>query len=259
MKMPTNAFKAAIARGDKQIGIWASMAEPMAAELIAAAGYDWIVVDMEHSPASEMTVIGQLQAIAPYTSALVRPPWNDTVIVKRLLDGGAPGLLFPMVQTVEEAEAAISAMRYPPRGVRGVAGTIRGSRWGRIADYAQTVEDETCTILQIETLSALKLADQIGAVDGVDGIFFGPADISADMGLLGQPLHPDVWDTIRPVAKSLMDKGVPVGTLVTRPDMAVDLFNEGYTFVAVATDTGLLAKAADDLLADIKQGLGHTT
>ncbi len=255
MKMPNNAFKAALKAKKKQVGLWVSTASPMIAELVAGAGYDWLCVDMEHSPGDVMTTMHQLQAIAPHTNAIVRPPWNDTVMVKRLLDIGAPGLLFPMVQTVQEAEAAMAATRYPPQGVRGVAGSMRGSQWGRIKDYADRVSDETVVILQIETEAALDRARDIAAVDGVDGVFFGPADISADMGMLGQPLHADVWARIMPVAQSLMDQGVPVGTLVTDPAMAIDLFNKGFSFIAVSTDTLLLTRAADALAAQVRSGI----
>jgi 4-hydroxy-2-oxoheptanedioate aldolase len=121
MKMLANPFLAAIREGRKQIGLWVSLSNNYAAEVVASAGYDWLLVDMEHAPSDMATVLGQLQAIAPHgSSAIVRPPWNDTVMVKRLLDVGAPGLLFPMIQSVEEAQAAIAATRYPPHGVRGV-------------------------------------------------------------------------------------------------------------------------------------------
>lgn len=252
--MIQNAFKAAIKAQQKQIGMWVSLAHPYAAEVVASAGYDWLCVDMEHSPGDVMTTLTQLQAIAPHTSAIVRPPWNDTVMVKRLLDAGAPGVLFPMVQTVAEAQAAVAATRYPPNGVRGVAGGIRPSRFGRDKTYYDWAEDETCIILQVETQAALDIAVEIGTVEGCDGVFFGPADIAADMGMIGQPLHDDVWARIMPAARALMDKGVPVGTLVTQPDKAKALLNEGFTFVAVGTDVGLLVNAADRLLADVRAG-----
>ena len=255
MKLPANAFKAALKAQKKQIGLWVSTASPLIAEIVATAGYDFLCVDMEHSPGDVMTTLTQLQAIAPYTSAIVRPPWNEPVIVKRLLDVGAPGLVFPMVQTVEEAEAAVAATRYPPGGMRGVAGAMRGSRWGRVADYAQRVEDETCVILQVETQGAMAIAHEIGAVAGCDGVFFGPADIAADMGYLGQPLHPDVWAAIMPVAKELMAQGIPVGTLVTDPAFAIDVLNDGFSFAAVGTDAGVLAKAADGLLAQVRAAI----
>lgn len=254
MKLPANPFLSAIRAGKPQIGLWASLASNYATEVVAGAGYDWVLVDMEHAPGDVMTTLGQLQAIAPYGStAIVRTPWNDAVMVKRLLDIGAPGLLFPMVQTVDEARAAVAATRYPPDGIRGVAGSIRASRFGRITDYHTRVGDETCVLIQLETKGALDRAAEIAAVKGVDGIFFGPADIAADMGLIGQPMHADVWARIMPVARALIDAGMPVGTLVTDPAFAADLLNDGFTFVACGTDTGLLAKGADNLLAQMRE------
>lgn len=253
MTLPRNAFLAAIRAGRPQIGIWVSLASNFAAEVVAGAGFDWALIDMEHAPGELTQVLGQLQAFAPYpTTALVRPDWNDAVKVKRLLDMGAPGLLFPMVQTVEEAQAAVAAMRYAPRGVRGVSVSTRANGFGRIPDYFARVEAETATLVQLETRAAIALADQIGAVDGVDGVFFGPADIAADLGHMGQPLHPDVWDLVRPVAARLIAAGVPVGTLVPDPAFARQLIAEGFTFVACGSDLGLLARGADSLLKTMK-------
>ena len=252
MKMPINSFKAALKAGEKQIGLWVSLSSNYAAEVVASAGFDWLCVDTEHAPGDHMTVLGQLQAIAPHTSCIVRPPWNDTVMIKRMLDMGAPGLLLPMVQNADEARAAVSAVRYPPAGVRGVAGGIRGNQFGRYTDYNDRVDDETVVIVQIESQAAMALSEEIGAVDGVDGVFFGPADISADMGLMGQTMHKDVWSAIRASAKPLMERGVPVGTLVLDPAFGAQLLDEGFTFVAVGTDLSLLARATDNLLGDMK-------
>ena len=253
MKMPANSFLAAIRSGQPQIGLWVSLAHNYAAEVVASAGYDWLLVDMEHAPADVATVMGQLQAIAPHGStAIVRPPWNETVMVKRLLDIGAPGLLFPMVQSVQEAEAAVAATRYPPFGVRGVAGSIRANQFGRITDYYAKANDETAVIVQVETRAAMAQANEIGAVEGVDGVFFGPADIAADMGLLGQHMSEPVWDLILAAARKLMDADIPVGTLVTDPAFAAKLINDGFTFVACGTDTNLLSKGADALLAQMR-------
>jgi 4-hydroxy-2-oxoheptanedioate aldolase len=254
MKMETNKFLAALQAGEQQVGCWISLANAYSTEVVAGAGFDWLVVDLEHTPGDMKDVLGQLQAIAPYhATAIVRTPDNDPAIVKRLLDLGPEGILFPMIQTVDEARAAVAATRYPPHGIRGVAGIARGNRFGRTTDYYENVEAQTCVIMQIETCAALDLAVEIGTVDGVDGVFFGPADISADMGLLGQPLHPDVWARIMPAARKLMDLGVPVGTLVTDPVMAADLLNDGFTFVACGTDLGVLAKSTDSLMAQMRQ------
>ena len=253
MNLPANPFARALKSRDKQIGLWISLASNIAAEVTAHAGFDWALIDMEHSPNDYRSVLGQLQVFAgSQTTALVRVEWNDTVAVKKLLDIGAQGLLFPMIQSVEEARRAVAATRYPPKGVRGVSGTTRATRYGRVKDYLGRVEDETAILLQVETQAALDAAEDIAAVDGVDGIFFGPADIGADMGLLGNPMHPDIWARIRPVAKALMARGMPVGTLVTDPGFAAELMDEGFTFVACGLDTGLLARASDKLLADVK-------
>lgn len=249
MKLPQNPFLAAIRAGKPQIGIWISLCSPFAAEVVAGAGFDWAVIDMEHSPNDLTMVMGQLQVFAAYkTTALVRPEWNDPVLVKRVLDIGAPGLVFPMVQSVEEAKKAVAATRYPPRGIRGVSGMTRANKFGRITDYFTRIEDETAIILQVETRAAVALADQIGAVAGVDGVFFGPADIAADIGLLGQVMHADVWDLIMPAARKLMAAGIPVGTLVTDATFARKLLDDGFTFVACGIDAGLLARGADNLL-----------
>ncbi len=253
MKLDPNPFTRAIRSGEKQIGLWISLANPFAAEVVAPAGFDWVLLDMEHSPSEYTSILGQLQVFAAYpTTAIVRPDWNDPVKVKRLLDMGAPGLLFPMVQDVEQAQQAVAATRYPPRGIRGVGGTMRGNRFGRISDYFSGIEDETTVIVQVETLSALAQAEDIAAVDGIDGVFFGPADIAADMGLLGQHMDPNVWEAIWAVAHKLIAQGVPVGTLVSDAAFARKLLADGFTFVACGSDIGLLAKGADALLAQVR-------
>ncbi len=256
MKLAQNLFNEALARKNKQIGIWISLAHHFAAEVTAPSGYDWALIDMEHSPNDYFSVLGQLQAFASSgTTALVRPEWNDPVVVKRLLDLGAHGLLFPMIQSVEEAQKAVASTRYPPKGIRGVSGGTRATKFGRVSDYTARVEAETSVLLQLETAAAVGRALEIASVEGVSGIFFGPADIAADIGLLGQPLHKDVWDLIRPAAQSLIAAGVPVGTLVNDAGFAAELLNEGFTFVACATDTMLLAKAADAALDTVKNAL----
>lgn len=248
MNLPTNPFLKAIRSGESQIGLWVTLSSPFAAEIVAGSGYDWALIDMEHSPNDLTSVMSQLQVFAAYdTTPVVRPEWNDPVLVKRLLDAGAPGLLFPMVQNTDEAEAAVRSTRYPPRGIRGVSGSTRANRFGRITDYFSRIEDETAVLIQVETQAAVARSADIGALDGVDGVFFGPADIAADVGLLGKPLVDAVWDLIRPAAKRLMDMGVPVGTLVTDADFAKRLVDEGFSFVACGTDAGLLSRGADGL------------
>ncbi|MEV8467596.1 aldolase/citrate lyase family protein [Fluviibacterium sp. DFM31] len=254
MNISENRFTRALARGDQQIGLWISLCSNFAAEVVASAGFDWALIDMEHSHNDYASVLGQLQAFAAYdTVPIVRVEWNDAVTVKRLLDLGAPGLLFPMIQTVEEAERAVAATRYPPHGIRGVSSLTRATKFGRVADYTRRVKDETAVLLQVETQAAMARAEEIAAVEGVTGLFFGPADIAADMGMLGQPTAREVWDRIRPVARRVMAMGVPVGTLVSDPALAAELLDEGFAFVACGTDTGLLARGSDALLADVRR------
>lgn len=256
MKLRRNRFKHGLAKGEKQVGLWASINSPFATEVVASAGYDWIVVDMEHAPGDIATTFTQMQALeASDTPAIVRVPWNDTVTIKRVMDAGAPSLVIPYVQSLEEAKAAVAATRYPPKGLRGFGGTTRATKYGRIKDYAASFEEEFALILQVETQEAMDASLEIGQLDGVDGVFFGPADIAADLGYLGQPMHDAVWEAIWPAAQRLMDAGIPAGTLVTNPDMAVDLFNRGFSFIAVGIDTGLLARASDTLLANVKAGI----
>ena len=255
MNLPPDPFLSAIRAGKPQVGIWCTLANPYTAEVIAGAEFDWALIDMEHSPNDLTTVMGQLQVFAAYdTTALVRPEWNDPVLVKRLLDTGAPGLLFPMVQTVDEARNAVASTRYPPRGIRGVSGMNRANRFGRITDYTTRIEDETAVLVQAETRAAVSRVEAMSEVDGVDGVFFGPSDIAADMGLLGQPMNQAVWDLILPAAKRLIARGVPVGTLVLDPAFAKRLIGEGFSFVACGSDAALLARGGDALLNSMRTG-----
>lgn len=256
MKLAENTFLKAIRAGQQQVGLWVSLSNAYAAEAVAPAGYDWALLDMEHSPNELSSFLGQLQAFAASdTTAIVRPDWSDAVKVKRLLDMGVPGLLFPMVQSVDEARAAVAACRYPPRGVRGVAGTMRGNKFGRVTDYYTEVEKQTAILIQLETVEAVEKATDFTEVDGIDGIFFGPAGIGADMGILGNPMDPEIWRLIRPAARQLMERGIPVGTLVSSADFAAELLNDGFSFVACGSDAGLLAKGADTLLASVRDKL----
>ena len=249
MKIRANTFKQAVAAGVPQIGIWNSLCSNIAADAMAPAGYDWTVLDMEHSPDDIRTVLGQLQAYqSGPTVPIVRPAWNDAVLVKQLLDLGAPGLLFPMVQSIEEAKQAVAATRYPPRGIRGVSVAQRGNRFGRIDDYFGTVEAETCVLVQIETQAALERVGEIAAVDGVNGVFFGPADLAADMGLLSHMGSETLWSAITEGAEIARQAGMPSGTLVGNSDKAVEMFGKGMTYVACSSDLNLMVRAADTQL-----------
>lgn len=253
MNLAPNPFLAALRAGTPQIGIWITLSSPFAAEVVAGAGFDWAMVDMEHSPNDVTSVMGQLQVYAGHqTTALVRPDWNDPVLVKRLLDVGAQGLLFPMVQSPAEAAAAVAACRYPPRGIRGVSSSTRANQFGRISDYFDRVEQETAILVQVETRAAVAQALAIGQTDGVDGVFFGPSDIAADMGLLGQPMHAQVWDLIMAAATELMAAGIPVGTLVADTSFARKLLEQGFTFVACAVDSIILSRGADEIATTMR-------
>lgn len=253
MKLARNPFTHALAALEKQVGLWVSMASPSAAAIIAPSGYDWVVIDMEHTHADLGDVLGQLQAFeASDTSAIVRVPWNDAVTVKRILDIGAMGLMFPMIQNVEEARAAVASTRYPPHGNRGYAGSTHATKFGRITDYVENINTEMTVILQLETAEAIAQAEEIAAVEGVSGVFFGPADIAADIGQTGKPMHPDVWALVKPVAANLRAQGIACGTLVLDAQFAAELLNESFTFVASGLDTAVLSRGADGLLADVK-------
>ena len=204
MEMPKNSFKRALKAGQPQIGLWLGLSSAYSAELVAGAGFDWLLIDGEHAPNTIPTILSQLQAIAPYPSQpVVRPPWNDPVIIKQLLDIGAQTLLIPMIQNAQQAEQAVKATRYPPVGIRGVGSALaRASRWNRVADYIHQANDEMCVIVQVETREALINLPQILQVDGVDGVFIGPADLSADMGFAGNPNHPEVRTAIEQIGRA---------------------------------------------------------
>ncbi len=257
MKIPENRFLQNLRAGRQQSGFWLSLANNLSTEVVATSGFDWLLVDMEHAPTEVSGVVSQLQAIAPHgSSAIVRPPWNDTVMIKRLLDGGAQNLLIPMVQSVEEAQAAVAATRYPPAGVRGVAGSIRASQFGRVKDYHLQANANIGVIIQAETRHAVSIAHEMAAVEGVDGVFFGPADIGADMGLLGAADTTPVWDLIRETATKLRAMGVRTGTLSTNAEQAAALLEEGFDFVACGLDSDVLAKGADALSAKMRKAMG---
>jgi len=254
--MQTNTFLQGIKQRKPQVGLWVSLCSNFAADVVATAGYDWALLDMEHSPNEVGIVMSQMQAFqAGSTTPVTRPMWNDPVLVKRLMDVGSQSLLFPMVQSAAEAELAVKATRYPPEGIRGVAGTQRANHFGRVKDYFEKVHQEICVIVQIETMHALEHVEDIAKVDGVDGVFFGPADLSADMGKLGQINDVQLWEHIDNAAKKVEAVGKPVGTLVMDPTKASALLNDGFTFVACGSDLGLLARGADKLLADVKKGI----
>ncbi|MGP3197467.1 4-hydroxy-2-oxoheptanedioate aldolase [Serratia marcescens] len=254
--MLTNHFKRALQEKRPQIGLWLGLCSSYSAELLAGAGFDWLLIDGEHAPNNVQTVLGQLQAVAPYPSRpVVRPPWNDAVIIKQLLDVGAQTLLIPMIQNAEQARDAVRATRYPPHGVRGVGSALaRASRWNRVPDYLQQADEQMCVLVQIETREAVKNLDAILQVEGVDGVFIGPADLSADMGFAGNPQHPEVQRTIGDAIARIRAAGKAPGILMANKALAQRYLEAGALFVAVGVDTTLLARAAEALADEFKQG-----
>ena len=253
MDLPKNNFKHAIRAGRQQIGLWVSLANPYSAELVAGSGFDWLVLDGEHSPNAPTTVISQLQAVAAYpVSAIVRPAWNDKVLIKRYLDIGAQSLLIPYVQNANEAAEAVAAIRYPTRGVRGVAGVTRASRFGRVADYAKRAEEELCLLVQIETREGLESLEAIAKTDGVDGVFIGPADLAAALGHLGNQQHPEVQSAIQDAIIRIRGLGKPAGILATDEASTRRYIEWGTTFTAVGLDAMVLARETEKLAAKFR-------
>lgn len=248
MDLPVNAFKRALQEGRPQIGLWSVLASPAVTELLGASGYDWLLIDMEHAPNELPGVMAQLQALSGSTTTpIVRPPWNDMVWVKRVLDLGAQTLLIPYVQTAAEAAQAVSYLRYPPAGRRGVAGGMRATQWGRIRDYYKCAEEELCLLVQVESRQGLDNLDAIASTPGVDGVFIGPADLSADMGHPGNPQHPEVQAAIEDAVSRIHGAGKAAGILARGEEMGRKWLEAGCRFVAVGVDASLLAQAADGL------------
>jgi 4-hydroxy-2-oxoheptanedioate aldolase len=253
MDLPKNEFKRAILAGRQQIGLWVSLANAFSAEIVAGSGFDWLLLDTEHCPAEVTTVFPQLQAVAAYpVSAVVRPAWNDKVLVKRHLDQGAQTLLIPYVSTAEEAAAAVASVRYPPRGIRGVAGSTRAAQYGRIKDYAKRCEEELCLLVQVETREGLDNIEAIAKVDGVDGVFIGPADLSAGLGHLGNIAHPEAQAAIFDGVKRIKACGKAPGILAMDEAFARKAMEAGTLFTAVGMDLVLLARESEKLAARFK-------
>jgi 4-hydroxy-2-oxoheptanedioate aldolase len=252
MDLPVNRFKRALKEGKPQIGMWSSLSSHIVAEILAHAGFDWVLLDTEHSPNELPMVQSQLQAMTGGTATpVVRPAWNDMVLIKRYLDIGAQSLLLPYVQSAEEAKNAVRFTRYPRDGVRGVAGSTRAAGYGRTRDYMRRAHEEICVLVQAETRQALKNLEEIAAVEGVDGVFIGPNDLAADLGYLGNWQHPEVWKAMEDAAKRIRRAGKAPGILVGESDGRRCL-DAGFGFVAVGADTGMLVRGTDALAAKFK-------
>lgn len=261
MDMPINEFKQRLISGQAQIGLWVGLAEPYCAELAANAGFDWLLLDGEHAPNDVRSLLGQLQAVAAYPShPVIRPPIGDAVVIKQLLDLGAQTLLVPMVDSAEQAEQLVRAIHYPPKGIRGVGSALaRASRWNTIPGYLTHADEQICLLVQIENLEGLVHLDEIVAVDGVDGVFIGPADLSASMGHRGNPGHPDVQAAIEDAITRIRKADKAAGILSADQTLARRYIELGAAFVAVGVDTTILMRGLQSLAATFKDAPAPST
>lgn len=253
---PGNPFKKALAAKLPQVGLWLSMADPYLAEVSATAGFDWLLIDGEHAPNDLRSTLAALQAVAPYRSQpVVRAVAGEVPLVKQLLDIGAQNLLIPMVDTAEQAQQLVRATRYPPGGIRGVGSAVgRASRWSQRSDYLDVADDEVCLLVQAETVTALKNLEAICAVDGIDGVFIGPADLSASLGHRGKPGHPQVQAAIEDAIRRIVKSGKAAGILTSDNQLARRYLELGATFVATGVDVLMYANAARKLAAEFGRG-----
>ncbi len=256
-----NAFKDAIAAGSPQIGLWQALASPYTAEICAGAGFDWLLLDGEHAPNDLRSVLAQLQAVAPYAvEPVVRLPVGDAVLVKQYLDIGARSLLIPMVESAAAAVEMVRATRYPPHGIRGIGSAIgRASRWNRTPDYLDRAHDDICLLLQVESVAGLEALDAIATTEGVDGVFIGPSDLSAALGHIGKPAHPEVRATIENAITRIRASGKAAGILMADEAAARHYLMLGASFVAVGTDITILARGAEALSARFRDGSVNPT
>jgi 4-hydroxy-2-oxoheptanedioate aldolase len=254
MNLPVNRFKRAIASNSRVYGTWLVSGAPSTAEALGCAGFDFLVLDTEHTPIETPQVAEILRTIAGTpASAIVRPAWNDMVLIKRLLDAGAQSLLIPFVQDADEARRAVSFTRYPPDGVRGVAAVHRGSRFGTVPGYLGNAASEICVIVQVETRDALERIGEIAAVPGVDSLFVGPGDLAASLGHIGDIANPAVQAALERAAKACRDAGKPCGIVGPNPQMVARFIEYGYSWVAVNSDLGMMVSRAQEWLAELKR------
>lgn len=245
------------AGGHPPVGTWIMSASPLVAEATGHAGFDWAVLDMEHSPLDMMEVVQMLQALSCTKMVpIVRVAWNDAVLVKRVLDAGATTVMFPFVQNAEEAARAVAATRYPPQGMRGMAGMSRASRFGTAPNYVTTANKSMGVIVQLESAQAVQQLESIADVDGVDALFIGPADLSASMGYVGQSSHPAVMDLMSQAVLRCKALGKPVGTIGTDPESVAQYRASGFDFVAVGSDLGLYMQGARSAIAALRTPSG---
>ena len=250
-----NPFKARLITGSAQFGSFAAMGSMLAAEALACHGFDFVLADLEHAPNDISTLLPILQAIdAGGAAPIVRAPWNDLVWIKRIMDAGGRTIMVPFVQNAEEARRAARAMRYPPEGDRGVASVTRASRYGARADYVQMANADACLIVQIETVAAIGRVSEIAAIEGVDALFIGPSDLSASMGLIGQPTHPEVKAKIADGLAAAKKAQKPIGVLGTTPEECTAFAKQGFDFILLGTDLGILVRQIKSDVASLRSG-----
>ncbi|WP_019141306.1 2-dehydro-3-deoxyglucarate aldolase [Noviherbaspirillum massiliense] len=249
-----NRFRQRVLAGERLIGCWLGLADNLVSEVVGYAGFDWLLLDGEHAPNDLNSLVAQLQALKDSSSApVVRPDWNEPVRIKRLLDIGFFNFLIPFVESAEQAQAAVSATRYPPQGIRGVSVANRGNRFGYEPDYFATINDNICVMAQIESRKGVDACAEIAMVDGIDCLFIGPSDLSAALGHFGQPQHPEVQEAIRHVAETARSKGKQVGILAPVEADAQRYLGMGIHVTAVGSDIGLLKNASSALCARFKK------
>ena len=253
MELARNNFKKAIAEGRVQIGLWSSLCSNIGAEVVADAGFDWILLDGEHSPNEVPITMSQMQALVGGTaSPIVRPAWNDAVMIKRILDIGAQSILVPYVQNADEAQRAVARCAIRRRASAASPSSTRANHYGRVNNYLKLADSEICLLVQVETRSALGELEAIAKVEGVDGVFIGPSDLAASLGHIGNPAHAEVQAALEDAVKRLKAVGKPAGILTLSEEEAKRYIGWGYTFVAVGSDIGLLGRGADALAKKFK-------
>lgn len=261
MDLPHNQFKKAIKGSQAQYGLWMGLPDSICAEIGAGAGFDWVLIDAEHAPYSLRDIQHHLQAIAAYhVPAIVRPAEGSTALIKQLLDIGAQTLLIPMVNTAEQARQLVQDIRYPPQGIRGLGTSMaRAAHWNGIDDYAAKANQEICLIVQAETRSAMDNLHEIVAVEGVDGVFIGPSDLSASMGHTGDPGHPDVVHAIEKGFETILTAGKAAGVLAVDETLAHHYAEKGAKFIGVGVDASLLAASVRTLAQRFCKPQGDAT
>ena len=243
-----NSFKRRLLAGERLIGCWCSLANPITTEVLGVAGFDWILLDGEHSPNDVISFIPQLMALKDSVSApIVRPSWNNPVELKRLLDGGFYNFLIPFIESADEAKRAVAATRYPPQGFRGVSVSQRSNKFGSVKDYFTGINDQICVMVQIESRKGVEAVAEIAKVDGIDGIFVGPSDLAAGFGHLGNANHPEVQAAMAQIIAAAKAAGKPIGILAPVEADARRYMEQGVTFVAVGSDLGVFRSGTQSL------------